>query len=82
MLLQKFCPNGNHQLDSVQSAPFCTLQKLHALESHSFLKYCYKLTSNALSPNNIERQNVNLVLQIFNEYTVQGLLTLGKQMFA
>ena len=27
----------------------------------------------------LERQNVNLVLKIFNEYTVQGLLTLWKQ---
>ena len=31
------------------------------------------------SPNDLEKQNVNLVLQIFNEYTIQGLLTLGKQ---
>ena len=79
MLFPKFCHNGNHELDSIQSAPFCTLQKLHALESQSILKYCYKLTSKALSPTSLERQNVHLVLQIFNEYTIQGLLTLGKQ---
>ena len=78
MLLPKFCYNGNHELDSIQSAQFCTLQQLHALESDSILKYCYKLTSKALSPTNFDRQNVNLVLQTFNEYTVQGLLTLGK----
>ena len=65
MVFPKFCHNGNHQLDSIQSAPFCTLQKLHALESQSILKYYYKLTSKALSPTNLERQNVNLVLQIF-----------------
>ena len=76
---QKLCRYGNHQLDSIQSSPFCNLQKLHALESHSILKYCYKLTSKALSPSNLERQNVNLVLQNFSEYTIQGLLTLGKQ---
>ena len=70
--------NGNHQLDNIQSAPFCTLQKLHSLESQSILKYCYKLTSKALSPTNLERQNVNLVLQIFSEYIIQGLLTLRK----
>ena len=37
------------------------------------------MTSKALSPTNFERQNVNLVLQILSEYTIQGLLTLGKQ---
>ena len=37
------------------------------------------MTAKALSPSNLERQNVNLVLQIFNEYTIQGLLTLGKE---
>ena len=71
----KFSHDGNHELVSIQSAPFCTLQKLHALKSLSILKYCYKLTSKALC----ERQNVNLVQQIFNECTIQGLLTLGKQ---
>ena len=79
MLFPKFCHNGNHELNSIQSVPFCILQKLHALKSHSVLKYCNKLTSKALSPTNLERQNVNLVQQIFNEYTVQGLVTLGKQ---
>lgn len=81
MLFPKFCHNGNHELDNIQSAPFSTLEKLHALESQSILKYCYKLTSKALSPTNLERQNVNLILQIFNEYTIQGLLTLGKQKY-
>ena len=61
MVFPKFCHNGNHQLDNIRSAPFCTLQKLHALESQSILKYSYKLTSKALSPTNLERQNVNLV---------------------
>ena len=55
LLFSKFCHNGNHELDSIQSAPFCTLQKLHALESHSVLKYCDKLTSKTLSPTNLER---------------------------
>ena len=69
MLFPKFCHKRNYELDNIQSAPFCTLQKLHALESHSILKYCYESTSKALSPINLKRQNVNLVLQIFNEYT-------------
>lgn len=79
MMFPKFCYNGNHELDNIQSAPFSSLHKLYALESQSLVKYCYKLTSKALSPTTFERQNVNLVLQIFNEYTIQGLLTLGKQ---
>ena len=37
------------------------------------------MTAKTLSPCNLERQNVYLVLQIFNEYTIQGLLTLGKK---
>ena len=78
MVFSKFSHNGNHQLDSFQRVPFCTLQKLHALESQSILKNCYKLASKRLSPTNLERQNVNLVLQIFSEYTIKGLLTLGK----
>ena len=44
MLFQKFYHNRNHELDSIQSALFCTFMKLHALESHSLFKYCYKLT--------------------------------------
>ena len=78
-IFPKFSFNGNHELDNVPSAPFCTLQKLHAQESQSLLKQYYKMTAKALSPNNFERQNVNLVLQIFNEYTIQKLLTLGKE---
>ena len=73
--IPKFCHNGNPVLNSIQSAPFYTLEKLHALESYSILKYCNNLTSKAFSPTDLERQNVKLVLQIFNEYTVQGLLT-------
>ena len=76
MIFPMFCFNGNHELDNVQSAP---LQKLHALESQVLLKHCYKMAAKALSLSNLEKQNVNLVLQIFNEYTIQGLLTLGKE---
>ena len=80
MLFTKFSHKRNHELDSIQSAPFCTVQKLNALESQLILK-CYKLTSKALSSINIERQNVNSTLQIFNEYTFLGSLTLGKQKY-
>lgn len=32
-----------------------------------------------MSPSNLERQNVNLVLQIFNEYIIEALVTFGKK---
>ena len=70
IIFPKFCFNGNHELDNVQGAPFCTLEKLHALESQSLLKHCYKMTVKALSPSNFKMQNVNLVLQIFNVYNI------------
>ena len=35
MMFPKFCHNGNHQIEIIQSAPFGTLKKLHALESQS-----------------------------------------------
>ena len=43
---------------------FCTLQKLHSLDSQSIMKYCYKLTSRARFPTNLVRQNIYLVQQI------------------
>ena len=36
MLFPKFCHNGTHELDRIQNAPFCTLQKLRNLEFHQF----------------------------------------------
>lgn len=41
-------------------------------------KFGFKLSLKALNPSNFERQNVKLVLQIFNEYVPQALLELGK----
>ena len=79
MLFPNFSPNRNHEFDNIQSPPFLTLKKLRAKKSKSILKYCYKLISKALSLSNLERQNVYLVRQIFNEYTTQGLLTLEKE---
>ena len=59
-------------------APFSTLKKLQKVEDGSLLKHSYKLSLKALSPSSFEKQNVNLVLQIFNEYVIQALLTVGK----
>ena len=56
MLFPKYCHNGNHESDSILSASFCTLQKLHTQESQLILKCCYELTSKSHSPTNLERQ--------------------------
>ena len=82
MQFPKFCHNENYELDSIQRASFCTLQKLYAMESQSVLKYCYKLNSKVLSPPYLEKQNVNLEMQLFNVYTLQGLLTFVNQTFS
>ena len=61
------------------NAPFNTLKKLHSVESDSLLKHAYKLTLKSLSPSTLEKPNVNLVINIFNEYVIQALLTLGSK---
>ena len=40
-------------------------------------KFNYRLSVKSLHPSNLERQNVKLVLQIFNEYVSQALIQLG-----
>ncbi|XP_064120877.1 uncharacterized protein LOC135225533 [Macrobrachium nipponense] len=68
-----------HTAPKICNAPFATLHKLHNLEADSLLRYAYKLTSKALNPSSLERQNVSLALQIFNEYVIEALLTTGKE---
>ncbi|KAG0422691.1 hypothetical protein HPB47_001502 [Ixodes persulcatus] len=55
-------------------ASFEALRRLHKLEAGRLLKYGYQLTSKALNPSNVERQNVKIVLQVFNQFTAEGLL--------
>jgi hypothetical protein len=63
---------------SIKCASFNTLKKLHEIEKANIVKYEHKLTFKALEPSNLERQNVKLVLQVFNEYVVNALLLLGQ----
>jgi hypothetical protein len=56
-----------------------SLKELHNLECNSLIKFGYKLTFKALFPSNLERQNVNLVLQLFNEFVAQALIELGEK---
>ncbi|KAL1422772.1 hypothetical protein MTO96_021745 [Rhipicephalus appendiculatus] len=56
------------------TASFKHLIDLHKEESSLLLKSGYGLTSKALNPSNLERQDVKLVLQVFNPH-VAGALT-------
>ena len=58
-------------------ASLSSLKQLHHLEVDSTIKYAYKLSAKALSPSNLERQNVKLVIQIFNEFVSHALHQLG-----
>ncbi|XP_035223260.1 LOW QUALITY PROTEIN: uncharacterized protein LOC118196010 [Stegodyphus dumicola] len=60
-------------------ASFSTLRQLHSIESINLVKYAYGLNLKALCPSNFERQNVKLVLDIFNPYVIQALLKLGNE---
>lgn len=51
---------------------------MHEIESNKLLKFSYGLSEKALAPTNFERQNVKLVLQIFNNVVAEGLLVVGK----
>ena len=49
------------------------------MESDYLIKYAYKLSAKALQPSNLERQNVKLVLQIFNDFVSQALNEIGER---
>lgn len=77
MVFLRFSTDGKYDtVINMLKAPFTTLRKLYSLEADSLLKNSYSLTMKALCPSNLERQNVTLVIQIFNEYLIQALLTL------
>ena len=55
------------------TASFKHLRDLHKEESSLLLKSGYGLTSKALNPSNLERQDVKLVLQVFNPHVAEAL---------
>lgn len=65
--------NNSVHPDCIQWASFKDLRELHKLEASQLLKYSYRLSSKALNPSNFERQNVKLVLQIFNAFVAEAL---------
>lgn len=66
-------------LSHCHTASFLTLRKLYNLECKKLLKFGYGLSIKALWPSNLVRQNVRLVLQVFNEYIVEALMELGSK---
>lgn len=59
--------------DIIKTASFGVIKKIHSFEAGNVLKYAYGVTLKALLPTPIERQNVKLVLQIFNDHMIEGL---------
>ena len=72
-----FCGMSTTNTSESAYACFESLRHLYSLEAEKHLKFGYKLSIKALHPSNLERQNVRLVLQIFNEFVAQALLQLG-----
>ena len=62
------------------SASFSSLKYLHTAKCNSIVKFAYKLFYKALNPSTFERQNVKLVLEIFNNFTSEALALLGKEL--
>ncbi|XP_040077591.1 uncharacterized protein LOC120849444 [Ixodes scapularis] len=62
---------------SQQQASFDALRELQLHETDQLAKFGYGLSAKALHPSSLERQNVRLVLKIFNDHVVQALRTLG-----
>ncbi|KAH7953495.1 hypothetical protein HPB49_009563 [Dermacentor silvarum] len=63
--------------ERMQTASFATIRDLHSKECDQLLKYGYGLSRKALYPLSLERQDVKLALQIFNDYLPEALRALG-----
>ena len=61
-------------------ASFNSLKHLQRAECNSFVKFAYKLSYKALNPSTFEKQIVQLVLQIFNNFTSAAVVLLGKEL--
>ncbi|KAH7953124.1 hypothetical protein HPB49_004983 [Dermacentor silvarum] len=63
--------------ERMQTASFAKIRDLHSKECDQLLKYGYGLSRKALYPSSLERQDVKLALQIFNDYLPEALRALG-----
>ena len=77
MMYPEFHCSDNNPI--IKSASLNTLKKLHEVEENNFITYNHTLSFKALNPSNLERQNVKLVLRIFNDFVIQALLELGEK---
>ena len=66
MMFPKFSLDEYHNKQNILFAPWKALNELHKLESDLLLKHSYRLSMKSLRPSSFEKQNVNLVLKIFN----------------
>lgn len=71
-----FCFPDFENLDITRYASFKAVRDLYDVESQKLIKYGYGLSIKAIWPSTFERQNVKLVLQIFNERIEKSLLEL------
>ncbi|XP_042909025.1 uncharacterized protein [Parasteatoda tepidariorum] len=62
-----------------KTASFKTLRNIHSLEEGQLIKFAYGISIKALNPTSMERQNVKLVSQIFNDHVISGLRALCEQ---
>ncbi|GBM99174.1 hypothetical protein AVEN_122512-1 [Araneus ventricosus] len=69
---------SNNNID-FNTASFKTLKLLYEIEKNSIIKYGYNLSLKALEPSNLEKQNVKLVLKIFNKFIPEGLMKQGEK---
>lgn len=61
----------------MQYAYFKTVKDAYNLESEQLLRYGYTLSRKAVSPTDIEKQNVKPALQVFNESGPNALRVIG-----
>ncbi|GBO17359.1 hypothetical protein AVEN_7037-1 [Araneus ventricosus] len=62
-----------------KAARFTTTRELNNLESDKLVKYGFRLNLKAPVQSSMERQNVKLVLCIFNEHATEALAELGEK---
>jgi len=62
---------------SICKASLSHLRQLYASEKDQYIKLAPGLSYKALNPSNLERQNVKLVLKVFDEKTITALAHLA-----
>lgn len=65
--------NGLPDKPCVLTASFNTLLELHERERNELVRLAPTLSLKALKPSNLERQNMKLVLKVFNTFTIAAL---------